>query len=60
MSVERLGVTVIPGAWREVTLGGYHRFWHSALIALLAVEQLEVTGRATSKLRDVRLGRPAA
>jgi hypothetical protein len=40
--------------------GGYHRFRHSALIASLTVEQLEVTGRATSKLRDVRLGRPAA
>jgi hypothetical protein len=45
---------------REVTLGGYYRFWHSAVTAWLAVEELEVTGRATSKMRDVRLGRPAA
>lgn len=49
-----------PRCWREVTPAGYHRFWRSAVIASLAVEQLEVTGPATSKLPDVRLGRPAA
>jgi len=39
---------------------GYHRFWHSAVIASPPVEQLGVTGRGTSNLLDVRLGRAAA
>jgi hypothetical protein len=60
MSVERLGVTVIPGAGARSRPAAYHQFWHFAVIASLTVEQLEVTGRATSNLRDVRLGRPAA
>jgi hypothetical protein len=40
--------------------GCHPRFWHFAVIASLAVKQLEVTGRATSNLRNVRLGRPPA
>ena len=59
MSVERLGVTVIPGAGARSRLAAATGSG-SAVIASLSVEQLEVTGRATSKLRDVRLGRPAA
>lgn len=39
---------------------GYHRSWHSAVIASPPVEQLGVTGRGTSNLLDVRLDRAAA
>src|SRR6516225_6718985 len=48
-------------AMREVTPGASHRFLTlPAVIASLAIEQLEVIGCATSNLRGVRLGRPAA
>jgi hypothetical protein len=46
--------------WGHVETGLPSRFWHSAFVTPLAVKQLEVTGRATSSVRDVRLGRPAA
>jgi hypothetical protein len=60
MSVERLGVTVIPGAGARSRPAATTGSGTSPSSPRWLSNKLEVTGRATSKLRDVRLGRPAA